>query len=211
MNSIAEAVATNLRRLRVQQGLSLSDVARQSKIGKATLSNLEGGRGNPTLETLWALATALEVSFSQLVLEPEPEPVQVLRLAQSPQIHGASVDLRLLDRISARGTVELYEETFSSASRREAAAHGPGVVEHLLVTEGRLLVGPVGDPVELERGDFVRFPGDVAHVYAAVGGAARATILMNYPAGSLPEDPSVVFRPPAVSAGPASDLREAPA
>lgn len=197
MNNIGEAVATNIRRLRQQQRLTLSDLARRSKIGKATLSNVEAGRGNPTLETLWALAGALDVSFSQLVLEPEPEPVQILRVSHSPEIHGASVDLRLLDRISARGTIELYEETFNSGSRREATPHGPGVIEHLLVTHGRLLVGPVGSSVELERGDFVRFPGDTPHVYAAIGGSARAAIAMNYPAGSLPEDPSAVFRTPA--------------
>lgn len=195
MKVVGEAVATNLRRLRQQQRLTLSDLARRSKIGKATLSNLEAGRGNPTLETLWALAGALDVSFSQLVLEPEPESVQILRVRHSPEIHGASVDLRLLDRISARGTIELYEETFDSGSRREATPHGPGVIEHLLVTHGRLLVGPIGSSVELERGDFVRFSGDTPHVYAAIGGSARAAIVMNYPAGSLPEDPSAVFRP----------------
>ncbi len=195
MKVVGEAVAANLRRLRQQQRLTLSDLARRSKIGKATLSNLEAGRGNPTLETLWALAGALDVSFSQLVLEPEPESVQILRVSHSPEIHGASVDLRLLDRISARGTIELYEETFDSGSRREATPHGPGVIEHLLVTHGRLLVGPIGSSVELERGDFVRFSGDTPHVYAAIGGSARAAIVMNYPAGSLPEDPSAVFRP----------------
>jgi len=195
MKVVGEAVAANLRRLRQQQRLTLSDLARRSKIGKATLSNLEAGRGNPTLETLWALAGALDVSFSQLVLEPEPESVQILRVRHSPEIHGASVDLRLLDRISARGTIELYEETFDSGSRREATPHGPGVIEHLLVTHGRLLVGPIGSSVELERGDFVRFSGDTPHVYAAIGGSARAAIVMNYPAGSLPEDPSAVFRP----------------
>jgi len=63
------------------------------------------------------------------------------------------------------------------------------------VTHGRLLVGPIGSSVELERGDFVRFSGDTPHVYAAIGGSARAAIVMNYPAGSLPEDPSAVFRP----------------
>lgn len=199
MNSMTQAVAMNLKRLRLQHGLSLSDVARKSEIGKATLSSLEAGRGNPTLETLWALAVALDVSFSQLLLEPEPEPVQVLRLSQSPQIHGASVDLRLLDRITARGTIELYEETFSSGSRREAAPHGPGVLEHILVTDGRLLAGPIDDPVGLERGDFIRFSGDLPHVYAAIGGSARATIVMNYPAGSLPEDPSIVYRHPGTS------------
>lgn len=75
----------------------------------------------------WALAGALNVSFSQLLLEPEPEPqpVQVLRVSDSPEIHGAAVDLRLLDRISARRSIELYEEALNSGSRREAHRMDP--------------------------------------------------------------------------------------
>jgi len=196
MKSISDSVAANMRRLRAERGLTLSELARRSKVGKATLSNLEAGRGNPRLETLWALAVAFDVSFGQL-LEPEPQPVQVLRVRQSPHISGSAVALRLLDRISPRGTIEFYEETFSSGSRREAAPHGPGVLEHLLVTSGRLLVGPLGDSVELEAGDFVRFPGDIAHVYAPVGGSARAVVVMNYPTGALPEDPAAAVNSPA--------------
>jgi hypothetical protein len=35
--------------------------------------------------------------------------------------------------------------------------------------------------VELGPGDFVRFPGDVAHLYQAIGGPARAVLLMSHP------------------------------
>ncbi|MDQ3499413.1 MAG: helix-turn-helix domain-containing protein, partial [Actinomycetota bacterium] len=76
MKSISDSVAANMRRLRAERGLTLSELGRRSKVGKATLSNLEAGRGNPRLETLWALAVAFDVSFGQL-LEPEPQPVQV--------------------------------------------------------------------------------------------------------------------------------------
>ncbi|MGI5347163.1 helix-turn-helix domain-containing protein [Streptomyces sp. CA-250714] len=39
------------RRARAQRRLSISELARRSKIGKATLSQLESGAGNPTIET----------------------------------------------------------------------------------------------------------------------------------------------------------------
>lgn len=78
------------------------------------------------------------------------------------------------------------------------------------MTQGRLLAGPLRNTVELERGDFIRFPGDTPHVYAAIGGSARAAIAMNYPAGSLPEDPSAVFRTPAEPAtGGSAQIAEA--
>jgi transcriptional regulator with XRE-family HTH domain len=50
-----------------EAGLSLTELARRAGIAKSTLSQLESGAGNPSVETLWALAVALGVPFSRLV------------------------------------------------------------------------------------------------------------------------------------------------
>jgi hypothetical protein len=34
---------------------------------------------------------------------------------------------------------------------------------------------------KLGPGDFVRFPGDVPHVYQALGGPARGVLVMSHP------------------------------
>ncbi|MCM2416499.1 helix-turn-helix transcriptional regulator [Streptomyces sp. RKAG290] len=54
-----EDLGRRLRALRQEQGLSLSELSRRSRVGKGTLSELESGQRNPTLETLYALTTAL--------------------------------------------------------------------------------------------------------------------------------------------------------
>lgn len=56
---LGDEVGRRLKQLRVDSGLSLSELARRSGVGKGTLSELETGRRNPTLETLYALTTAL--------------------------------------------------------------------------------------------------------------------------------------------------------
>ncbi len=61
---LAQEVGARLRRLRQDRGLSLSELARRSGVGKGTLSELETGQRNPTLETLYALTTALEAPLS---------------------------------------------------------------------------------------------------------------------------------------------------
>ena len=47
-----EALARNLRRLRVARRWSLGDLATATGAGKATLSAIENARANPTVETL---------------------------------------------------------------------------------------------------------------------------------------------------------------
>ena len=50
--------------------LSLTELAKRAGIAKSTLSQLENGTGNPSLETLWALGTALGVPLSRLIDPP---------------------------------------------------------------------------------------------------------------------------------------------
>lgn len=53
-------LVAGLKRLREQQGLSLSEVSSRCGIEKSALSRLETGQNtNPTLETLWRYAAAL--------------------------------------------------------------------------------------------------------------------------------------------------------
>ena len=71
-------IAKSLVRERARTGLSLAEVARRAGIAKSTLSQLESGNGNPSLETLWALCVALDIPFARL-LEPQVNTTQVIR------------------------------------------------------------------------------------------------------------------------------------
>lgn len=169
----------NLRRVRMERYVSLSELSRASGVSKATLSALESGTGNPTLETLDALAGALDIKLEVLVTG-EGTRARVVRAEEGAWVEGSAVGLRLVDRLVGRGMVDMYEATFASGVRRESEGHAPGVLEHLLVTSGRLLAGPVGDSAELEAGDRITFAGDAPHVYEAIGGNARAVLLISY-------------------------------
>src|SRR2546423_9773699 len=78
-----ELIAASLRRERRRTGLSLAEVARRAGIAKSTLSQLESGSGNPSVETLWALSVTLDVPFAQLVDPPRPR-VKVIRAGEGP-------------------------------------------------------------------------------------------------------------------------------
>lgn len=59
MDSGTTGIGRRIRRLREERGISLSALARAAGVGKATLSGLENGTRNPTLETLWAITAEL--------------------------------------------------------------------------------------------------------------------------------------------------------
>ncbi len=58
MSGVAQTVGANVRRLRRTRGLSLIELGHQAGVAKGTLTQLEAGRGNHTLETIQALGRA---------------------------------------------------------------------------------------------------------------------------------------------------------
>lgn len=63
-------VAWNLRRLRVERGISQDDLALSAGVERAYVGHLERGARNPTIVTLNKLANAMSIHISQLFREP---------------------------------------------------------------------------------------------------------------------------------------------
>ena len=85
MTQPISVIAKSLTRERSRTGLSLAEVARRAGIAKSTLSQLESGNGNPSLETLWALCVALDIPFARL-LEPQANQTQVIRRGEGTKV-----------------------------------------------------------------------------------------------------------------------------
>ncbi len=173
------SIALNLRRLRAERGVSLSELARSAGVSKGTLSRLEAGSGNPRIETMANLAGALGVTIDDLVAD-EDSRVRVVRSTGGTWVSGSAVGYRLMDRLLGRSVVDVYENAHEAGMRRESEAHTEGAIEHLFMMEGRMVVGPVGETVEVGPGDYARYPADRPHVYEAIAGKARAILLISY-------------------------------
>src|SRR4051812_10509964 len=159
--STQEVLAANLRRLRIARHLSLSELARATGVGKATLSGVEKAHSNPTVETLAALAAALRVSVSELLEEAPLGEIRVVRANSSDAAR------RRLDDVATTGALELVEIRLAPRELCELEARGTGARAHVYVAQGRVLAGPVERIPELTAGDYASFPADVPHVYEA--------------------------------------------
>jgi transcriptional regulator with XRE-family HTH domain len=182
---VGEVIAANLHRLRTARRMSLATLAARADVAKATLANLEQGRGNPTIETLWSLALGLGVAFSDLLEDRRETAAVVVRAQQGARVRGSTqggkLDLRLLDRIERSGLVEVFDMFLPAGTEHLGSPHGSGVVERVFVHAGTITVGPADDPLTLGPGDFARYGGDRPHVYRAAAQDCHGVLLVGYP------------------------------
>jgi transcriptional regulator with XRE-family HTH domain len=66
-------VGRNVKRIRQEKGLTQEQLSELSGFSQQYLSGLEQGRRNPTIVSLYELATALGVSHMELVRSAEDE------------------------------------------------------------------------------------------------------------------------------------------
>ncbi|WP_405102383.1 helix-turn-helix domain-containing protein [Micromonospora sp. NBC_01412] len=169
----AETVGRRVRALREERGMSLSTLARLAGVGKATLSGLENGTRNPTLETLYAITAQLGVPLAAVLAGP----------AATPTVRGAAVSATLLEVFTdTDATYELYRMSVAPGPGQLSPAHQLGVTEHVTVFAGVLRAGPVDAPLTAGVGGHLRWTSDVPHSYAAVGDEeVWASLLLRYP------------------------------
>ena len=179
-SDVQRVLAANLRRIRIARHLSLSELARETGMSKATLSGIENARANPTVETLAGLAGALQVSFADLLEQPPLGEIRVVRAAQL-QARTEAKPRRLLEEISSDASVEVAELTLTARQTHEVQAKRTGARAHLYVLAGRLIAGPAERYSELAMGDYASFPADVPQIYEAAQDAARALVLTQVP------------------------------
>ena len=173
-------VGGRIRKVRQRLGMSLSELARLSQIAKATLSNIEAGEANPTLETLDQLSSALKTPLGELLAEPRPA-VSVFRASEGREFREGPVSITLVSDFDiGNSRLELYYGGIDANASHQSPGHGAGVIEHIILHSGRLEAGPVDDPVILEPGDYMRFDASKPHIYRTFAGEMFITMLMEY-------------------------------
>ncbi len=180
-SSVVAAVAANLRRLREERGLSIGELARRAGVAKSTASQLEAGAGNPSIETLWALAVALEVPFGRLVETAAPA-VRLVRAGEGPSVaaDATAYRARLLSSSGRRAAHDLFVIDADPGPPRDAPAHLPGTIEHLVVLAGAMRAGPAGHEVELGPGDYLAFSADGPHRYETLAPGTAVVMVLEH-------------------------------
>lgn len=78
-------VARNIRRLRLERGISQEDLAHRAGLDRSYVSALDRGRRNPSLRVLHQVAVALDVSLVDIVSEHTAQDTLPPELPRGPR------------------------------------------------------------------------------------------------------------------------------
>jgi len=183
---VMQNVAANLRQARLQGGVSQERLAEMAGISRRMLVNIEAGESNASIATVDKLASALGLSFADVVRPPAMtgrEAALPLRIWQGVQ---ADSHASLLESVVKPGmTLELWRWQLAAGDSYYAEADAPGCHEVLYVLEGQLEVQLSQQHHVLQPGQSLTFASDQVYSYhnrTALACAFTKNILM-YPHG----------------------------
>jgi XRE family transcriptional regulator, regulator of sulfur utilization len=176
------AVGARITTLRADRGLSLSELARRAGIGKGSLSELEAGQRNPTLDTLYAIAGQLGVPLTALLGEQS---------GTESSSEGIDVSLLHVEHHADGATTEVFWLTIAPDGARLSPAHGSGVRESIHVITGTIDAGPRGAEQHGDSGETVTWVSDRPHTYRSGANGTQAVLTIHTPgAPDCPPSPS---------------------
>lgn len=159
-------LAENLRRLRKAAGLTQQQLAEATKIPRATLASMERGGTNPGLDSVVAVAAALNVSLDELVSPPaehryfKVSPAQVRESQDDAGRYVAS----MLSSIASRG-IQIQHVRMEPGCDSGGRPHPMGSQEFFFTYAGTATIAIADEEVDVETGALLQFPGHLPHVY----------------------------------------------
>ena len=167
------SIGKNLKEQRLLRELSLDELSNSSSVSKAMLSQIETGKTNPTIATVWKITHALGLEFNAL-LKGEEEKIPIFEVTRAHDVRTLETDeegvhVKVLSPVVMANNLELYMLSFEPGAKLESAPHFSGAEEFLTVISGNLEVAVSGHTSSLADNDFAWYESDVEHAIRNVG------------------------------------------
>jgi transcriptional regulator with XRE-family HTH domain/SAM-dependent methyltransferase len=159
-----EEIGQKIKAMRVDRGFSLASLAHRSGISKSALFGIEEGRVNPTVNSLWSVATALGLPFGELVQEDS-------------ELHENNLTVKLIEK---NKQFEVYKMSISDYFSKITAPHAFGTTEEVFVLSGEIRTGELTQPITLRAGEKGHFKADTPHMYQALSMHTVVIVTISY-------------------------------
>lgn len=162
-------IGQTVRKLRLQQNLTIAEIARKAKISSGMLSKIENGQTSASLDSLEGLADALGTTLSSIFAgySTDEGGAQHVKNGQGPEVvrrgtkRGHTYHLLSIER-GPRRVFEPFLVTLNDKSEIFPSFQHPGI-EFIYILQGKLSYRHGKKNYMLGTGDALTFRGSVPH------------------------------------------------
>ena len=179
---VAEDIGSRLRAARTQRGMSLRSVASALGVSASLISQVETGKTQPSVSTLYAIVTHLGISIDELLgvsaehPAPSSAPTPSVAPAPAPPVVQQAADNAVLDMengvrwerlATGAGPADALLVTYApgASSSVEGRLMRHAGVEYAYLLEGELTLQLEFDEHVLRAGDSLHFDSVRPHLY----------------------------------------------
>ena len=162
-------IGQTVRKLRLQQNLTIAEIARKASISSGMLSKIENGQTSASLDSLASLADSLGTTLASIFAgySTDEGGAQHVKAGQGPEVvrrgtkRGHTYQLLSIER-GPRRVFEPFLVTLNDESEIFPSFQHPGI-EFIYILQGKLSYRHGKKSYTLSAGDALTFRGSVPH------------------------------------------------
>lgn len=167
MSYLTQHIGKVLRNVRRERNLTLDDLSKLTGVSKPMLGQIERGESNPTVVTLWKIASGLEVPFSYFLQDVGQPRATVVRQQDQAVVRddGGNYVVRNVLAVRNPQPADLYESLLLPGCSHSADSHGINVTEGIWIKHGQLTLMLEKEEYVMKEGDSIHFQASIHHTY----------------------------------------------
>ena len=163
-NFISE-IGKAIRKIRTEQNLSLEELAKRTGVSRLTLTKIEHGDANPSINIMWKICNTLSIQFTELF--DVNEKIILSKASESKGIEADDKSFRIefMFREESKSPTEFFRIYLSKSKSILTEKHNKGSVEVATVMKGKVLIKVENEEFILDEFDSLKFDADKSHEY----------------------------------------------
>lgn len=168
VKNIYRHISLTLKTLRQKKKWSLDKTAEETGVSKAMLGQIEREESSPTIATLWKIANGFKTSFSSFIEDVNNDFNQPMyRKGKAKNLHPKDAKIRVMPLFPFDNELnfEIFIIELLPGCEHLSPPHQHGVIEHVIVVDGKMEILVNGNWKPLSKGEGLRFNANQSHGY----------------------------------------------
>lgn len=160
------SIGKNILHYRKEKNLSIDELSTLSGVSKSMLSQIEQEKTNPTVLTVWKIATSLNIGIEKVINSNYESKIEVIREKNAPIFYSKDklFILKIITPIYLKDNLELYYLICKPSGKNKSKPHFRNSKEFITIISGELKITAGNSCEILLKGDTGLYKSDQEHI-----------------------------------------------